>query len=226
MNKLLAVVTAVVKTVINLLTGSSSGTFKLPHAPQTHKKGFSVDVVRPDDLLVLTLDFYNTHVNTTVAGPAQLEQIGPGDGFIVAHFQPQSFAEQAFFEAETAAQSEELSGPPVASRIAGPSQLIFRVDPSLLPFEFTLEKILAALAQSETVVQRWIQPPLQTPPVGATAKFGGTNSHFTAIEAPYRLVLSPNLDSRWEHALKPVLDAAKKRTELWHTRISPNSTAA
>jgi hypothetical protein len=226
MNRLLAFVTAVVKTVINVLTGSSPGTFKLPHAPQTHKKELSVEVVRPDDLLVLTLDFYNTHVNTAGAGPTQLEQSGPGDGFIVAHFQPQSFAEQAFFEAETPAQSEELSGPPVASRIAGPSQLIFRLDPSLLPFKFTLEKILEALAQSETVVQRWIQPPLQTPPVGATATFGGTNSHFTAIEAPYRLVLSPNLDSRWEHALKPVLDAAKKRTELWHTRISSNSTAS
>jgi hypothetical protein len=226
MNKLLAVITAVVKTVVNVLTGSSSATFKLPHPPQTHKKEFSVEVVRPDDLLVLTLDFYNTHVNTAGAGPAQLQQTGPGDGFIVAHFQPQSFAEQAFFEAETAAQSEELSGPPVASRISGPSQLIFRVDPSLLPFAFTLEKILAVLAQSETVVQRWIQPPLDTPPVGAMAKFGGTNSHFTAIEAPYRLVLSPSLDSRWEHALKPVLDAAKKRTELWHTRISSNSTAS
>lgn len=222
MNKLLAAVTAVLKTVINVLTGGSSGTFKLPHPTQTHKKEFSVEVVRPDDLLVLTLDFYNTHLDT--AGPARLEQSGPGDGFIVAHFQPQSFAEQAFFEAEKAAESEQLPGPPVASRIAGPSQLIFRIDPSLLPFDFTLEKILSAMAQSETVVLDEIQRPLETPPLGALAKFGGANSHFSGIEAPYRLILTPNIDSRWAHAVAPVLGASK-RAELWHTRLSPNSTA-
>ncbi|HVS81426.1 MAG TPA: hypothetical protein VHE60_06810 [Pyrinomonadaceae bacterium] len=226
MNKLWAVVTAAVNSVIGVLTGSSSGTFKLPHAPQTHKKELSVEVVRPDDLLVLTLDFYNTHLTTAGAGPVQLEQSGPGDGFIVAHFQPQSFAEQAFYETTPGLSDADdpLLGPPVASRIAGPSQLIFRVDPSLLPFEFALEKILAALAQSETVVQRWVQPPPPIPPIGATAKFGGSQSHFTAIEAPYRLILSPNLESNWEHALAPVL--ANKRVELWHTRLSPNSKAS
>lgn len=223
MNRLLALVTAVVRTVVNVLTGSSSATFKLPHPPQTHKKELSVEVVRPDDLLILTLDFYNIHPNTTGVGPAQLEQSGPGDGFIVARFQPQSFAEQAFFEAEKPADSEKLAGPPVASRIAGPSQLIFRIDPSLFPFDFGLEKILAALAQSETVVQDEIQRPLEIPPLGAMAKFGGANSHFTGIEAPYRLILTPNIDSRWEHAA--ALDPSKKRAELWHTRLSPNSTA-
>ena len=224
MNKLLAVVTAVVKTVINLLTGGSSGTFKLPHPTQTHKKEFSVEVVRPDDLLVLTLDFYNTHLDG--AGPTQLKQSGPGDGFIVAHFQPQSFAEQAFFETTPGISDADdpLLGPPVASRIAGPSQLIFRIDPSLLPFEFALEKILSAMAQSETVVLDEIQRPLETPPLGALAKFGGTNSHYSAIEAPYRLILTPNIDSRWEHALAPALGTSK-RSELWHTRLSPNSTA-
>lgn len=228
MNKILAAITAVVKTVVNALTGSSSATFKLPHPPQTQKKELSVEVVRPDDLLILTLDFYNIHLNTAGAGPAQLEQSGPGNGFIVAHFQPQSFAEQAFFEAEKIEDSEKLLGPPVASRIAGPSQLIFRLATSLLPLDFTLDKILEAMTQSETVVQHGIQtqPPFPSPPVGATAKFGGTDSHYTAIETPYRLVLSPNLESQWEHALKPASDTSGKRTELWHTRISPNSTAS
>jgi hypothetical protein len=42
----------------------------------------------------------------------------------------------------------------------------------------------------------------------------------TAIEAPFRLVLSPAADGRWWHADEPVTAAgAKDRVELWHTRL-------
>lgn len=40
----------------------------------------------------------------------------------------------------------------------------------------------------------------------------------TSIEAPYRLILSPNRFAAWVHALKPVISTDSKRTELWHTR--------
>jgi len=39
----------------------------------------------------------------------------------------------------------------------------------------------------------------------------------TAIELPYRLVISPNRHARWLHATNPVERAG--RTELWHTRL-------
>lgn len=41
----------------------------------------------------------------------------------------------------------------------------------------------------------------------------------TAIEAPYRLVLTPLAGAAWAHALRPV--ARRGRTELWHTRLAP-----
>lgn len=226
MNKLWAFVTAAVQNVIAVLTGGSPGSFKLPHPPQSHRKEFSVAVVRPDDLLVLTLDFYNIQIKSAGTGAPQLERIKAGDGFIVAHFQPQSFGEQAFFETSpgVSVPSDPVLPPPVASRIAGPSQLVFRVA-ALLPFDFSLEKILDAMTQSEPVVQRIIQRPLDIPPVGAVANFGGARSQFSAVEAPYRLVLSPSLASSWQHALAPAKDASGKRVELWHTRLSENATA-
>ena len=41
----------------------------------------------------------------------------------------------------------------------------------------------------------------------------------TAIEAPYRLVISPSADSGWTHAAEPVPDGSGTAVELWHTRL-------
>ncbi len=40
----------------------------------------------------------------------------------------------------------------------------------------------------------------------------------TALELPYRVVLSPVPQSRWHHGTKPI--ARNGRTELWHTRLT------
>ncbi len=41
----------------------------------------------------------------------------------------------------------------------------------------------------------------------------------TAIEAPFRLVISPSSESGWTHADEPVPDASGTAIELWHTRL-------
>ncbi len=41
----------------------------------------------------------------------------------------------------------------------------------------------------------------------------------TAIEIPWRLILSPHGDTRWRHAAAPVRSAATNHTELWHSRL-------
>jgi hypothetical protein len=43
----------------------------------------------------------------------------------------------------------------------------------------------------------------------------------TALELPYRLVLSPVPQARWQHATKAV--AHNGRTELWHTRLTASA---
>ena len=40
----------------------------------------------------------------------------------------------------------------------------------------------------------------------------------TAIEAPYRLMVSPNVYAAWAHATQPVVGEGSGRVELWHTR--------
>ncbi len=225
MNAVWSLITGIVNVVLTVFTG---GALRVLFHPQTHVKEFSVEVVRPDDLLVLTLDFYNIRLQSTGPGPLQLDRVATGDGFVVAHFQPQSFGEQAFFEESPGVSdpSEPLSPPPVASRISGPSQLVFRVAPVLLPFAFNLDTILQVLTQCEQATQDTIDRPAPVPAVGMRGRFGGFRAQFSRIEAPYRVVLSPDAESRWTHAFTPVQDPTNKRTELWHTRLSSGATAA
>ena len=45
----------------------------------------------------------------------------------------------------------------------------------------------------------------------------------TAIESPFRLILSPHQGAAWAHAVNPVTAASSGRTELWHTRLGTPS---
>ncbi len=45
----------------------------------------------------------------------------------------------------------------------------------------------------------------------------------TAIEFPWRLIISPHSAERWRHAKAPVTSPSTQRTELWHSRlVAPN----
>ena len=216
----LGVVQSVINTVSTLLGGL------LVSPGQQQRKEFSVDVVRPDDLLVATLDFYNLVKVTPGGGRTRLEQsAAPGDAFIVLRMPPQSFAEQAFFETSDPSTTEPAGAPPIGSRMAGASQVVFRIAASELPLKYSLESILATLTRSAQVVSTRIAQPPGVPGVDGTAFFGGLRGQFTAVEAPFRLVLSPSSQSRWEHAAKAVAASTGRRVELWHTRLSAQSTA-
>lgn len=184
-----------------------------PVRRQSQSRNFSAEVLRADDLLVFRLDFYNLRLNTTAAGK-QIVSDGPGDSFVVVQFPSQHVVEQAFLEDDP---SDPVRPPPVAARLAGESRLVFYINTSLLPLEFSLDAILAALPQCEPLIQDRFRQPPPTPPVGGSTEFGGTRSQFTAIEAPWRLILSPHQDGRWTHSVGAVIHGT--RTELWHTRL-------
>lgn len=58
------------------------------------------------------------------------------------------------------------------------------------------------------------RPPKPAPP----------NALTTAIELPWRLILSPHKNTRWQHAVTPVTSPATQHTELWHSRlVAPDS---
>ena len=47
----------------------------------------------------------------------------------------------------------------------------------------------------------------------------------TAIELPWRLIISPHAKERWQHAGAPATSSATQRTELWHTRMHAMDSA-
>ncbi len=184
-----------------------------PVSWQKQRKTLTVDVHRADDLLVLRLDFYNLRVDAG-AGGKRLVADGAGDSFLVVRLPSQNTAEQAFAEDNA---NDPLIPPPVAARLAGESRLVFHLDSSRLPLDFTLEAILGVVSESTPLVGDRIQQPPADPGLGGITDFGGRKSQISAIEAPWRLTLSPHPDGRWAHSAAPV--SAGTRTELWHTRL-------
>jgi hypothetical protein len=204
---------------------------------------FHVSVVRPSDLLDLRFEFINVDFTPPQAGqPGKIT--GIPNSYLAVYFQPQHIAEEAFFETSPGAgqtQEEQDAGQPplpandefpsqpgaVQSIISGPSRLVFTI-PANQVIEYTLAGLLAALTQLPQNVS-----PLTTygpntgcspldlllrllripPPPHVT--FPTQNQ--TAIEAPYRLILSPDSFARWDHVADPVIH--DQRTELWHTRL-------
>jgi hypothetical protein len=205
----------------------------------------TISVIRPSDHLVLVLEFRGVDF-TPPAGNQPGEVRGAANAFLILRFQPQHIHEQAFFQpgadlppASPKDASDTNPDPPlppglVQSRLSGPSQLAFTVPPGE-KFPYTLEGLLAALERlplSVSPVSAYNpeltgclpldllrrafsspQPPHVAPP-------GPTH---TAIEIPYRLILSPDDFAIWSHASKPVTHA--DWTELWHTRLASRRNA-
>lgn len=66
-----------------------------------------------------------------------------------------------------------------------------------------------------------------TPAILSALKITPPASHQTAIEMPYRLILSPHALNIWRHSVEAVTRNGK--TELWHTRLAvlnPDGTAS
>ncbi|MBL3571603.1 hypothetical protein JMJ94_19265 [Rhodovulum visakhapatnamense] len=61
-------------------------------------------------------------------------------------------------------------------------------------------------------------------PGGAKPRPGNPTATTTAIEMPWRLIVSPHGGAKWRHATRPALSASTAHVELWHTRmVTPGS---
>lgn len=189
-------------------------------------ESLSLSVVRPEDLLILELEFENVLV--TPPQPGQPGQIGgTPNARLTVHLQPQHITEEAFFQGgedhqiPVPADQAPKSPGQVKSRLAGPSRLAFDV-PQGETIPLTLEGVLEALQRLPlrvSPVSRW-EPPGCLNPVGWVAQrpaVAEPGADITAIEAPYRLILSPDQLATWSHAPEPVTRG--DWTELWHTRL-------
>ena len=209
---------------------------------------YRVSVLRREDFLSLAFEFNNLclwhHGDSYILRPTDSTK----PGILIVCFPPQSIAEQAFFEGSNSypvsvqkyvsdefntagvnvpddkrTNSETPSPPPVQTRLSGESRLAFELTGKELLF--TLESLLgwnnlkpslsplaqpAGLKPPGTFLRPDENPPLPT---------------YTAIEFPYRLYLSPNQFSTWDHPdqrgnrRQQLEQNAGQRVELWHARL-------
>ena len=145
---------------------------------------------------------------------------------MIVGFAPQSLFEQAFFET-AAITSNPTFNPPVPvepttsdallapgsvqAYLASASRLVFRAPASLAPIPYTIDSLLdwskLELVVSPVALGQQLAPPITAP-----------TALETAIEIPWRVILSPETGVGWAHATEPETWAG--RTALWHTRLA------
>ncbi|MBD2731844.1 hypothetical protein H6G96_37625 [Nostoc sp. FACHB-892] len=205
---------------------------------------FKVSVIRPDDLLNLQIEGRNLQIETSLCEtPVLIPEDTTQIAYLIVHFPPQTIAEEAVYESRQDLEinppptstndpkdpeklrreirlPENVFDPPVRSRIGQPSRLVFQLPANTNPrIPYTIEGLLnwtglelnvsqiAAIRATPTAEERGKAPAISPP-----------TELETAIEIPYRLILSPNSDVIWQHAVHTVTHAG--RTELWHTRLT------
>ena len=196
------------------------------------------NLLRPDDLLNLQIETDNLRLDISRHNDPALILDNPNKpGYLIVHFPPQTVVEQAVYESSPSIKTGDEGKPyntevppetppslPAQARIGGPSRLVFRIPEDsdqripyttagLLDWE-DLDLVVSPLAgvppepsSQEAQQAPSIQEPLPTE---------------TAIELPYRLVISPNQNVAWRNALNPVTH--RGFAELWHTRLVKRAT--
>ena len=200
----------------------------------------TISVIRPDDHLVLEIEFRDvdfTPPSATTPGEVR----GAANAFLIIHLQPQHIHEQAFYQAsaelpDPSPANPDAPVPPgsVQSRLAGRSRLAFRV-PAGQTFPYTLDGVLGALDRlplSVTPVSAYNPDLTGCLPIDVLLRFlrfpppphvERPQPTHTAVEVPWRLLLSPDDFGVWSHSSSPVTHA--HWTELWHTRLGSRRNA-
>jgi hypothetical protein len=176
------------------------------------------EILRADDLLTLSFEARNLRLDTKDPKNPALVVEKPGKpAFLIVRFPPQSIFERAYFEASTPPQSDPLDPPgSVFCRISGTSRLVFELPAKLTRIPFNISSLLdwsqyKLLVSPTAALGKKDKPP-------ANLKISPPQALETALELPYRLILSPRSNVGWSHSKTAVNHAG--RTELWHTRMS------
>lgn len=203
-------------------------------------------VVRPQDLMVLGLQFLGLRAEFHGACPGRLFRPDKDVPRIVVYFPPQSIAERTFVDT-TLTTDDSVSPFPINYRSAGLSRLVFDLKSGVTEIPYSIEQLLdwnnnnlkprldnraltdspsrkLFLAKHGLVKARlshgWYEP--------AMTNLETTEADYppfldcTAIEAPYRLLISPDQYGIWDAAVSTAM-AASPRTALWHARLKSSA---
>ena len=201
----------------------------------------SIRLLRRDDLLYLNFDLVNLQLNKDDAGN-YLTRIDPQQpAYLIVYFQPQSIAEEAFVEVEKKPSppfdplhppstsppappdpppADDPRVPPIQARIAGRSRLVFRIPDGLERLDYSVASLLD-WAKYEICLAPIALPPNPHPEdLHPRPTIAEPTTLQTAIEFPYRLILSPNRTAGWAHTTSAITHNG--RSELWHSRLGVN----
>ncbi len=201
--------------------GPEVGPWQLPNNYPT--PSFSTVVRRPDDLVRLRIDGFNLRVNRTARIP-RLEVVNPlRDGFVVVTLPPQALLEQTVpFPAQSQVPGSLAPGN-LDARLSGPSRLAFTIP---------VARVVAGIRYDTRGLLDWVDWLLDVPRTAVRADGDPPPNPFaplrpeeprtfeTAIEAPWRLQISPNRRGGFIGATRPVVGALSGHAELWHARLA------
>jgi hypothetical protein len=194
-----------------------------------------ITVLRPDDLLLLRFHFHGLRLLQPQSSgqPWLLVKNPPGETkpLIIVEFPPQSIGEEAFFETlGIPAPGDQPDPPPgtppdvdnplrqlpVQAYLGGPTWLVFNVA-NQTPVPYTLAGLLAACVNGNQVVS--IERKMPADRLFRLSDIHAQGLLFSRIEAPYHLVLSPEIGTTWWGQAQPKANAADTRVELWHAAM-------
>src|ERR1019366_9515002 len=171
------------------------------------------ELLRPDDLLVLRVDALNLKLDASdPKKPKLVPEVPTRPAYLIINFQPQSITERAYYETVNSGPGSDLldAAGSVPVRMAGTSRLVFSLPKNMTQVPFNMAALLDwsqyDLVLSPTAVGQPLPPPIVAP-----------TDQETALEIPYRIILSPTAAVGWIHSESAVTFAG--RTELWHTRL-------
>ncbi len=177
------------------------------------------ELFRPDDLLALQVQALNLKLDATdPRKPVLVIENAAKPAYLVVTFPPQAIAEKAYFEVAPNVGSDPSSGNAlldaagsVPVSMAGGSRLVFKLGAGVKQIPFQAAALLDWSKFELVVSPAALGTPNPPPLVAPTALQ-------TALELPYRVILSPAKGVGWAHAASPQTHAG--RTELWHTRLA------
>ncbi|WP_456844247.1 hypothetical protein [Cellulomonas sp. P5_C6] len=177
--------------------------------PDERPQPVDTRLLRTRDLVDLRLEAPGCTLEPTDGGA---ELVAGPDASLVVHFPPQHLGEEVW---QAGAPPPPPAEPPRPSGhvAAGPSRLVYAV-PEGTRITYTLEKVLEAIQ----TLQLRVAPGATE--LGETSRAGiePPGDLETAIEAPYRLLVSPSARGAFRHDAVPKGPA--DRSELWRTHLT------
>lgn len=190
----------------------------------------------PDDPDVATGDECSpkcpsSPVRSRIAGPSRLVFTVPDEINEIDYTLPALLQACQEYEQSVANRAQPRPKPPLLTAVAWePWMRVFTADElsSIVKGETSKfspqrrQMLIRRLSQEQAIRSGLIQVPaklLNKPalPSNLFPPIEAPGPHHTAIEAPWRLILSPSIFAAWAHSFTPVVH--NERTELWHTRL-------